>query len=153
GPSGYDRNRSQSLHSHSIGRLKPASEVRSQPAAAIHPRDLVLAAELAPRAHPVREAAPTYRPDLRRPHRRAADAVRAVILVDVAEGRVQFLREVIQVWEHVDKLDQVTMPAGRADALGEDGPDVEIADGRVAALRRQCDRPLHLLADQVLPES
>jgi hypothetical protein len=65
----------------SRGRTQKPTQPLRQFTAVVHARHLVLAAELADGAHPLREPAAPHRTHLRRPHRQVAAPVRLVILV------------------------------------------------------------------------
>src|SRR5260370_42687835 len=88
----------------------------------------MLSAKLAAPFQPVREAAAAHGPDLRSEHGQIAAAVRPIILIDPAQGAVQFSAESAHIIRYRGELDQVAMPARNADTIWKHGSDVKVHD-------------------------
>src|SRR5262245_14292940 len=131
---------------------QPHRQLLGEPAGVVQPRDLVLATELPTRAHPVREAAAPDGYDLRGTHRLVPRAVRPIVLIDPAQGRVHLPGKGLDVPRRPGELDQVAVVTHDLRGAGEGRPYVKVNDVRTDLDRRLGHGPLDFFADQVLAE-
>src|SRR5262245_14618688 len=108
-----------------VALCQPAAQGAGESAAVVHAWHLVLAAELAARPHPLREAVTAHAVDLRGQKSQVASAMSTVVLVEPAQEGVQLAGKAAQVNRQVGELDEIAVPPWLPRRLGEERADVK----------------------------